>query len=182
MEQAYELKEEKSAQGLKFFFISIGKKDIIKVIQYSYVQEFNGRRLYNLEFGDYDLVNDITSDEVNTNNGDVYRVFACVLKTIPIFFENYSQCILMVQGSDSRPGFSQACKLTCSKMCGMKCKNYNRRINIYRKYIDKNFKYLSIDYQFLGGRKNKQHEMLMELYKCKEAYDSVFLYKKSLTL
>jgi hypothetical protein len=55
IENAYPLEENKSANGLKFFFISKGVQDIIKVIQFSFVQELKGRNIYNLGFGDYDL-------------------------------------------------------------------------------------------------------------------------------
>jgi hypothetical protein len=43
IDNTYELQEDKSAHDLKFFFISKGKQDIIKAIQYSFVQELNGK-------------------------------------------------------------------------------------------------------------------------------------------
>lgn len=182
LERPYEWKEETSAEGLKFIFISKGVKDIIKAIQYSYVQEFDGRYIYNLGFGNYDLENDSIGDHIITNNGDAYKVFATVLNTIPLFFEYYDNCIVMVQGSDGQPGFKDICKLTCSKKCGSGCKNYKRRINIYRNYVDKHFKELSIEYQFLGGKENKRKKIFTEIYRCGELYDAVFLFKKSITL
>jgi hypothetical protein len=86
--------------AFSFFFISKGEKDIIKAIQFSFVQELNGRKIYNLGFGDYDLENDKIIDDINTNNGDAYKVLNTALSTIPIFFENFGSEILMVQGSD----------------------------------------------------------------------------------
>jgi hypothetical protein len=84
------------------------------------------------------LESDTIVDNLNTNNGDAYKVFKTVLTTIPLFFENYGSGILMVQGSDGRPEFIETCRLTCKKKCTDECKNYNRRINIYRGYADKN--------------------------------------------
>ncbi len=177
-ENSYELEEEKSEHDLKFFFISKGHQDIIKAIQYSYVQELNSKSVYNIGFGDYDIENDNIIDNVNTNNGDAYKVFNTVLNTIPIFFENYATSILMVQGSDGRPEFMEHCKLTCTKKCNNECKNHNRRINIYKTYVDKNFSTLSIDYHFLGGIKNDDEETFLEPYELQKKYDSVFLFKK----
>ena len=179
IEKVYELEEDKSASGLKFIFISKGFQDIIKVIQFSFIQELNGRNIYNLGFGDYDLESDTIIDNVNTNNGDAYKVFNTVLSTIPIFFENYVNEILMVQGSDGRPEFVENCKLTCKKKCIDECKNYNRRINIYRVYVDKNYEDLCIDYQFLGGQINEEDQTVLESYERYKKYDSVFLFRKN---
>ncbi len=178
LKNIYELQENKSEHDLKFFFISKGKQDIVKVIQYSFVQELNGKSIYNLGFGDYDLIDDTISDNTNTNNGDGYKVFNTVLSTIPSFFKNYSSDILMVQGSDGRPEFIKHCKLTCRKQCKDECKNYNRRINIYRGYVDKNYKELSIDYQFFGGIRDLGQKISIEPYEQHKKYDSVFLFKK----
>lgn len=179
-ENTYELKEDKSGNDLKFFFISKGKLDIIKVIQFSLVQEWNGKNIYNLGFGDYDLENDEIIDNVNTNNGDTYKVFSTVLGTIPIFFKNHRNDILMVQGSDGRPEFVEDCKLNCKKNCANECKNHNRRINIYRSYVNKYYEELSSDYQFLGGLINEKNQTILELYERYKNYDSVFLFNKKI--
>lgn len=178
IENVYELEEDKSANGLKFFFISKGDQDVIKAIQFSYVQELNGQNIYNLGFGDYDLENDKIIDDTNTNNGDAYKVFNTVLSTIPIFFEHFDDEILMVQGSDGRPEFVENCKLICKKQCVDECRNYNRRINIYRSYIDKNCEQLYADYQFLGGLKDEEQHTILESYERYKKYDSVFLFRK----
>lgn len=191
IDKTYTLEEDKTAQELTFYFISKGLQDVVKVIQYSFVEpyifepfkeELKGKNIYNLGFGDYDLENDTIEDNVNTNNGDAYKVFNTVLSTISVFFENYSNDILMVQGSDGRPEFVESCKLTCKKRCLDECKNYNRRIAIYRSYVDKNYEQLSNDYQFLGGLRNQDQETVLELYKRYKKYDSVFLFRKCITL
>jgi hypothetical protein len=179
IESVYELEEVKSGNGLKFFFISKGEQDIIKAVQFSFVQELNGRNIYNLGFGDYDLENDRIIDDINTNNGDAYKVFSTVLSTIPIFFENFEDEMLMVQGSDGRPEFVEKCELECKKNCVSECKNYNRRINIYRGYVNKNYAELSTNYQFLGGIKNEQLQTIIETYERYKKYDSVFLFRKN---
>ena len=180
IENLYELTEQKSETDIKYFFISKGREDIIKAIQYSLVQELNGKNVYNLGFGDYDIENDIIIDSANTNNGDAYKVLNTVLSTIPKFFEIYSDDILMVQGSDGRPEFIVNFKLKCIKNCDEECKNFNRRINVYRKYVDKYYDQLILEYQFLGGKKNEKNQTIMEEYVCRKDYDAVFLLKRKL--
>lgn len=178
IEHRYAIEEDKFAHYLRFFFISKGHQEIIKVIQYTYLQKLYGKDVYNLGFGDYDLDNDSIIDNVNTNNGDAYKVFNTVLASILIFFENYRNSILMVQGSDGGPEFIRNCRLTCSKKCISGCKNYNRRINVYKAYIDKNFNHLNTDYQFIGGITNDLEEIILHPYEPSENYESVFLFQK----
>ncbi len=161
----YEVVEEKSDTGLKFFFKSKGKQNIIKVIHYSFVQQLSGKNIYNLGFGDYNLMNDTIIDDINANNGDTYKVFNTVLRTIPVFFENFENAILMVQGSDGKPGYIEKCRRICRKNCVQECKNYNRRISIYCGYVDRNYDLLIVDFQFLGGLLNEQHQAEVEVYK-----------------
>ena len=40
IESVYDLEEDKSENGIQFFFISKGEKDIIKAIQFSFVQKY----------------------------------------------------------------------------------------------------------------------------------------------
>lgn len=178
-ENRYELVEARSAHDLKFFFISKGEQDIIKTIQYSFVQKLLGTQVYNLGFGDYDLENDYVIDHVNSNNGDPYKVFNTILSTIPVFFQHFESCIIMVQGSDGRPEYVEQCKQTCRKNCADECRNFNRRINIYRNYVNKHFDQLSADYQFLGGIKQLEQHITIEYYVPYKNYDSIFLFRKT---
>jgi hypothetical protein len=180
IEHRYVIEEDRSANNLRFFFISKGHQEIIKVIQYTYLQKLYGKDVYNLGFGDYDLANNSIIDNVNTNNGDAYKVFNTVLASILIFFKNYHNSILMVQGSDGGPEFIRNCRLTCSKKCSYGCKNYNRRINVYKAYINKNYKQLNADYQFIGGIANDFDEIILQPYEPHQNYESVFLFLKSL--
>lgn len=177
-QSVYEIEEQRSERDIKFFFVSKGREDVIKAIQYSFVQELNGKDVYNLGFGDYDLEVDTIIDNANTNNGDVYKVFNTVLSTIPIFFANQKDGILMVLGSDGRPQFIESCRLTCTKKCDDECRNFNRRINIYRNYVDKNYTELAIDYQFLGGFVNEFNQTVLEDYICRKKYDVVLLFRR----
>ena len=70
----------------------------------------NGKQVFNLGFGDYDITTDTLDDKINSNNGDHYRVFNTVLSTIPTFFDAYKGAILMVNGSDGTQKFVEFCK------------------------------------------------------------------------
>ena len=181
VENIYDLEEVKEAQNLKFIFISSGTQDVVKAIQYSYLLQLNNLNLQQLNGKDvYNLENDTLIDTVNTNNGDVYKVFNTVLSTVPNFFENYTNSILIVQGSDSTEEFIHLCKQTCKKGCGEKCKKSNRRINIYKNFVNKNYEQLKIDYQFVGGIKDANNQIVLEEYIKYKDYDSVLLLKISI--
>lgn len=176
----YDLEEDDSRDEMTFFFISKGESDIIKAIQYSFVQELNGRHLFNLGFGDYDLENDRIMDDIDSNNNDVYKVFNTVLYTIPIFFEKHTNDYLIVNGSDGHKDFISGCIPKCEKRCTTECKKFNRRINVYRGYIDKNYETLCTDYQFFGGNKDHLGNPLFEGYERYKKYDSVLLLNKKI--
>lgn len=175
---AYALMQHKTAHELTFLFISKGYKSIIKAVEYSFVKQLNGKHIYNLAFGDYHIDEDNIIDDVSSNNGDVYKVFNTVLKTIPIFFRHHPSAILMVQGSDGQPGFSEKCKITCIKKCTATCRNHNRRINVYRSYISRNFVELSIAYQFFGEYMHKGFAQI-EAYECGQSYNVLYVCKKN---
>lgn len=135
----------------QFIFESSGKGNIYKAVQYSpFSTDIDGPILYNLGFGDYDSETKTISDSINSNNGDMWKVFNTVLTTIPIFFEMNPDAPLYIQGSDGSDDFARVCKETCNKNCTDLCKNRYRRIKTYSYFIDKNFKELSIKYQIFG--------------------------------
>jgi hypothetical protein len=174
----YELTERISDQSIDYLFISKGKTDIIKVIQYIYFTELYGKSIFNLGFGDYDLNKDKINDSVNTDNGDVYKVFNTVLATIPKFFDIFRDAMLMVQGSDSKTEFTEKCRLTCKKKCTSYCKNQHRRISVYTYYVNKNFETLKDEYTFWGGVKDDNGTIQLEPYIPQKKYGSVFVMKK----
>ena len=162
----------------KYLFVSRGKTDVIKAIEYQYVQPHNGDGLFNLAFGDYDIETATLNDQVNTNNGDHYAVFNTVLSTIPIFFENNPYATVMVQGSDNSEEFINDCKEKCTKKCKENCKNADRRIKTYRYYVNKNYDDLVRDYEFQGGLKMPDGTILLEHYQKEKEYESVFCKKR----
>lgn len=175
----YEIKSEITSQGIDFFFLSEGRREIIKVVQYSYVRNFQGKELYNIAFGDYDYNTDSYSDDVNSNNGDHYSVYRTVLATIPLFFQLYKYAMLMVRGSDSTREFQDNCRTTCERKCfSASCKKAHRRINIYRNFLDKNFEDLTREYEFLGDPYNDENQILTEAYNKGKKYVSIFIKKR----
>ncbi|TDQ11052.1 DUF6934 family protein [Pedobacter metabolipauper] len=163
---SYEYKEsDKSEKGIKYFFISKGKKDVVKAVHYMYNSNIYQQKIYNLGFGDYQLDIDEIDDKVNTNNVDIYKVFNTVLSTVPIFFKAFPGSIIIVQGSDSNPDFHKTCKSTCRKRCEDICKNQNRRIKSYTRYVNKNYDELTKDYAFFGGVKTIKSVIIEDFIK-----------------
>lgn len=160
---------------LRFYFVSKGKTDIVKVVQYQYVKHFDGYPLFNFGFGDYNLETGDVSDEEVSNNDDQYKVFHTVLNTVPRLFDTYGNVILMVQGSDSKPEFIEDCRIGCFRKCGDEdCKKAHRRMNIYRNFVDKNFEALNKEYIFKGGE-GIDSQNLIEFYKNGGKYNSVLV-------
>lgn len=177
IDKRYDLWEKRSLADYKFLFVSRGVEDVAKAIQYAYTQTIDGIDVYNLGFGDYNADTQAISDDVNTNNGDAYKVFNTVLATIPIFFEKFISSLIVVRGSDSTPEFLKNCAMTCRKHCESECKKFNQRIRIYRNYIDKNYLTLSIEYQFYGGYVDENNQILIEEYSQHKTYDAILLSK-----
>jgi hypothetical protein len=178
--QPYECKESiKTEDGVKYFFVSKGKKHIVKAIHYMYTGKIGHQRIFNLGFGDYLLEKDSIDDKVTTDNGDVYRVFNTVLNTIPLFFESFPQSAMIIQGSDSHHDFYKYCKETCKKKCDTICKNQHRRINAYSQYINKNYDELIRKYKFYGGIKFAK-KVVIEDFVREKKYDAVLVTKNNL--
>ncbi|CAG5069750.1 hypothetical protein DYBT9623_02487 [Dyadobacter sp. CECT 9623] len=174
----YEFDEEQSSTELRYVFLSVGKKIVSKIVVYTCTHQFENRDVYNLGFGDYFDEDDNIEDRVQTNNGDAYVVFNTVLATIPLFFEKFSDSMLMVQGSDSRQGFAAECKRTCLKNCKTSCRKSNQRISIYRNFVEKHFLTLSQDYWFLGGFRGLRYQIITEIYIPGRKYDAILMFRK----
>lgn len=141
---------ESGVKNIQYLFESVGEKSIIKAIEYSYIRKISGRKVYNLGFGDYNEADGTIIDEVNSNNGDMRKVFSTVLNTVPKFFKENNDSAIWVQGSDGAEDYMINCQITCKKNCKEECRNFNRRIKTYKYYIDKNFVELSKEYIFFG--------------------------------
>ena len=161
---------------IQYLFESVGIKTIIKAIEYTPVAVMGTRTVYNLGFGDFDDELGTIVDDINSNNGDIYIVFNTVLSTVPLFFANNADAVIIVSGSDSHDEFINDCLPTCKKKCEEHCKNYQRRIKTYRYYVDKNFDELSVDYIFFGRNKRKANTFVQ--YIPNHEYDDILVYKK----
>jgi hypothetical protein len=164
---------------IQHFFVSQGKSDIVKAIQYQRLGEYNGNLIFNLGFGDYNAKTKEITDDHNSNNGDHYRLFNTILSTIPHFFNYSPHSYLIVMGSDNKPGFPDICRIDCSKRCPPTiCKNFRRRIRTYQGYVEKNWQLLNKEYGFEGGLLNKDGQVLMEDYLPGRSYDAVLIFKR----
>lgn len=85
---------------VQFFFLSKGKKNIQKIIQYNFQGKFQGKDYFNLGFGDYSEEENNFMDNVCSNNGDTYKIFNTVLNSINSFFEIYPNAGIIVSGSN----------------------------------------------------------------------------------
>lgn len=131
---------------LQITFSSVGVKTTKKIVEYNYVGRNESIDIFNLGFGDYNLKSKTINDLTNSNNGDSRIVLNTVLNTIPVFFKYHPDKMIIVRGSDSRPGFKEDCNRNCSKKCGENCRKFNQRIRIYRNYIDAHFHQLNNAY------------------------------------
>lgn len=171
----YATEESISRGSLRYYFISRGEKDIIKVIDYTKIIGSGNYFIFNLAFGDYDAEADTVIDKVNSNNGDMYTVFYTVLNSVTDFFNKYAQDAIFVQGSDSSQEYYNECIDTCKKRCVGFCKNANRRIKTYRDFINRDFENLDKSYIFYGAFKANLHFMP---YEAGIEYDAILVFKR----
>jgi hypothetical protein len=93
--ERYELKAEDSL--MVFEFISDGPKGRIpKLVKFS---ETNLKDLYNLAFGDKDLVTGELNDLSISNNGDSEKVLATIVSSIYAFTDYYPNSFVYATGS-----------------------------------------------------------------------------------
>ncbi|MEI9919782.1 MAG: hypothetical protein WDO14_13435 [Bacteroidota bacterium] len=77
-----------------------GDNPVTKVVLY--VPLFRqGRKYYNLEFGDYNRTTGRTDDLVVTDNGDMRKVLKTVASTLEMFFEDFPDKVVHIDGSNS---------------------------------------------------------------------------------
>jgi hypothetical protein len=172
----YKTEQIETNSKIQFLFESVGVINLIKIIEYTAVAKISGRTVYNLGFGDFDEKTSTIIDDANSNNGDIYIVFNTVLSTVPMFFKNNPNAVIIVSGGDSHDDFIKNCIVTCNKKCDLNCKNYQRRIKTYRYYVDKNFEELSENYIFFGRNKNKSDSFVQ--YIPKQDYEDILVYMK----
>lgn len=171
----YDVAQRVTKHLIQYFFISKGETDLLKMVQYFFLEEVNGRQLFNFGFGDYDFRKGMIVDNTISNNGDTYKVFNTVLSTVPRFIEIEHNAMLQVKGSDSHPEFAETCRTTCRKNCTDICKNANRRINISRGYVNKHYNVLNKEYTIYGGLVRTENQKTMLDYAPDQKQESIFL-------
>lgn len=79
-----------------YLFFSIGTKGVFpKIIVFETITE----NVYNLAFGDLNIINGEISDLSTSNNGDMTKIMATVIKSIIIFLEKNPSAIVNFKGS-----------------------------------------------------------------------------------
>ena len=177
-ENVYEFEEfEKNSTITRYYFMSEGERQIVKIVEFKYVGSRENKSIYNLGFGTFQENNTFQDDDISLN-GDTYKVFNTVLSTIPHFMNNYPGAMVMVAGSDSIDSYPQKCWPNCKKKCVPSvCKNANRRITIYKNFVNKNWELLAKEYKFWGGFKLNDFQGYMEEYKTLNKYQVVYFQK-----
>ena len=101
-ENVYELVEldKQPIIRTRYLFVSEGKRQIVKVVEYEYIGHREDRLAYNLGFGTFNHDNGKVQDDDISDNNDHYKVFNTVLSTIPLFLHNCPEAMVMVEGSD----------------------------------------------------------------------------------
>ena len=85
--KSYELFEVRYELGIKFYFVSIGKRNVMKAIDFSLLELYENSLVYNLGFGGYNFETNNYDDCSTTGNGDSRMVFNTVLSAMLRFFE-----------------------------------------------------------------------------------------------
>lgn len=177
--QGYDINELNSEEGLRYYFISSGRKEIYKIIDYGLLEGIRHdiiktNRIFNFGFGDLDENFEIVDDEFS-NNGDTRRVFYTVLNTIPYFLKKYPNEAIAISGSDSTKSFTKRRFKHCIKhgLSADQCKNKHRRILVYMAYVNKNYDDLIKEYNFFGAFNNR-----IEIYEKSKKYETVCVCNK----
>jgi hypothetical protein len=79
----------------KYRFTSIGKSEIVKLVDFTATGHPN---IYNLAFGDL-LANDKVDDQTISDNGDMTKIFATVIQIIMDFTAKYPFLKIFFSGS-----------------------------------------------------------------------------------
>ena len=98
-QSVYSTKEE------RYIFESIGTKGkILKVVKFFEIQE----NVYSLGFGDFDPITNQVDDKVVSDNGDLIKVMATIIRlTIKFLDDNPSVLIFFEGGTPQRTQFYQ---------------------------------------------------------------------------
>jgi hypothetical protein len=133
-----------------FIFLSEGKITIPKLIVFSPSKK-DGAQYYNLGFGDLTIEREgyRVDDKVESNNGDVKKVFYTVVSTLAIFFEMHPESTVRIAGSSPQ------------------------RTEIYRRLIARHWEQISLLYDVRGFIDNQ-----LELFVDSVKFDYILVSKK----
>jgi len=132
-----------------FEFLSEGRKgEIIKVIQF---QQMNLDNLYNLAFGDKNIVTGVLDDKVVTDNGDSEKVLATVVSAIYAFADRYPNSWIYATGSTES------------------------RTRLYRMGINKYYEIVVQDFEIMGEYRNE-----WERYEFGKDYQAFAVHRKNI--
>jgi len=81
--------------ALQYTFISLGKREIVKMVEFTPTSVKN---VFNLGFGDL-LPNGEIDDMVNSNNGDIIKIFATIIHILQDFTEQNPSFEILFLGS-----------------------------------------------------------------------------------
>lgn len=143
-ENVYEFFTEGGDNPTVFSFYSIGLTTIKKIVSFEHEVTFADRLLvYNLILGD-ELEDGSGDAEVNSNNGDIFKVLDTVAEILKYFLGNNSnEVAVYIKGAD------------------------DRRINVYHWKIKRALDKSSINYKIFG---QKQRHGPFEKMKNEETY------------
>ncbi len=112
-----------------FEFLSEGPKGkIVKLIQF---QQMNLPNLYNLAFGDINLLTGQLDDKIITDNGDSEKILATIVAAVYEFTAHYPDAWILATGSTST------------------------RTRLYRMGINKYFDIVDEDFDIMGEQQSE---------------------------
>ncbi|MFP5042874.1 DUF6934 family protein [Parasediminibacterium sp. JCM 36343] len=131
-----------------FEFLSEGRKGrILKIIQF---QQMNLNNLYNLAFGDKNLITGEIDDKVVTDNGDSEKVLATVVSAIYAFADHYPDSWIYATGRTAS------------------------RTRLYRMGINKYYETVVADFEIMGEYRNE-----WESYEFGKDYQAFAIHRKN---
>ncbi len=96
MIESYKSFSEDDGDLRRYYFISIGKSEITKVVEFTPIE----KDLVNLAMGD--LMNDYSiDDKVKSNNGDMRKVFATVASCFVAYIKDRPNTKIILKGNTS---------------------------------------------------------------------------------
>ena len=120
----------------QYIFESIGTNgSIFKVVIFSEIED----NVYNLGFGDYDLMTNEIDDKIVSDNGDMVKVIATIVRIALRFFAENPMTYIYIEGSTPL------------------------RTQLYNRIINRNYDYLINLYEIHGSKNNSVPEVTQKI-------------------